>query len=185
MDDNELMILVKDGNKEAFETLVKKYMPQAKAFACKYVHDSFIAEDIVQESFVDVYIQRFSFDQQYKFSTYLYTIIRNKAVNYLKKNKELSMSDLNEGVEISFFEQKLINEDTPETEYFRKEELSDLMSVMERLNKTEREMLYLYAVKECTYKEISEKLGMTVMQVKIKLFRARKKLREGSVRNGL
>lgn len=55
MDDNELMFQVRAGNKEAYEILMKKYMSQAKTFAYKYVHDSFAAEDIVQESFVDIY----------------------------------------------------------------------------------------------------------------------------------
>lgn len=63
MDDNELMLLDRDGNKEAYEILMKKYISQAKAFACKYVHDSCAAEDIVQESFADIYVQRFRFDR--------------------------------------------------------------------------------------------------------------------------
>lgn len=184
MDDNELMMQVRDGNKEAYEILVKKYMSQAKAFAYKYVRDSFAAEDIVQESFVDVYIQRFQFNQQFKFSTYLYTIIKNKAINYLKKNKELSMSNLNENAKMPSVEQKFINADTPETEFFKKEELSGLMHAVKGLNKMERDLLYLYAVEEYSYKEISKKLGITVMQVKIGLFRARKKLRERSAGNG-
>ena len=61
MDDNELMRLVREGSKEAYEILMKKYISQAKAAACKYVHDSHAAEDIVQESFADIYVQRFSF----------------------------------------------------------------------------------------------------------------------------
>ena len=53
------------------------------------------------------------------------------------------------------------------------------MSAIQRLNEDEKNMLYLYAVEERSYKEIASKLGITVMKVKIKIFRARKKLREG------
>lgn len=179
MDDNELMLLVRDGNKEAYETLMKKYMSQAKAFACKYVHDSYAAEDLVQESFADIYVQRFSFDRQYSFSTYLYAIIKNKAMNYLKKNRELPMSSFDEESGIPLLEQKLIDPATPETEYFKKTDLRELMDAIQSLKEDEKNLLYLYAAEECTYKEIAGKLGITVTQVKIKLFRARKKLREG------
>ena len=179
MDDKEWMLLVRDGNKEAYEVLIKKHMSQAKAFALKYVHDTYAAEDIVQESFADIYVQRFNFDQQYSFSTYLYAIIRNKAMNYLKKNRELPMSSFEEQTETPLLEQKLIEDVTPETEYFRKTELRELMSAIQKLNEDEKNLLYLFAAEECTYKEIAGKLGITVTQVKIKLFRARKKLREG------
>lgn len=178
MDDNELMIQVRDGNKAAYEILMKKYMSQAKTFAYKYVHDSFAAEDIVQESFADIYVQRFSFNRQFKFSTYLYSIIKNKSMNYLKKNRELPLSSFGEETEIPLLEQKLINFDTPENEYIKKAEYGELMSAIQRLNKDEKNMLYLYAVEERSYKEIAKKLSITVMNVKIKIFRARKKLRE-------
>ena len=181
MNDNELMLLVKNGNKEAYEILMTKYMSQAKSFAWKYVHDSYAAEDIVQESFADIYMQRFSFNQQYNFSTYLYAIIKNKALNYLKKNRELPMSSFDEQAEIPILEQKLIDPMTPETEYFKKTDLLELMDAIQRLKEDEKNLLYLYAAEECTYKEIAEKLGITVMQVKIRLFRIRKKIKGGKV----
>ena len=183
MDDNELMLLVRDGNKEAYEILMKKYMVQAQTFAYRYVHDSYTAEDIVQESFADIYVQRFRFDPKYPFSTYLFAIIRNKSLNHLKKNKELSMSSLGEETEISLLEQKLVNSVTPETAYFDKADLRELMSAIQNLREDERTILYLYAAEEYSYREIAEKLCITVMQVKIKLFRARKKLREGKAGN--
>lgn len=148
MDDNELMLLVRNGNKKVYEILMKKYMSPAKTFACNYVHDSYAAEDIVQESFTDIYIQRFSFDQQYSFSTYLYAIIKNKAMNYLKKNRELPMSSLDEQNETPIMEQKLIDMATPETAYFKKTDFQELMSAIQRLKEDEKNLLYLYAVEE-------------------------------------
>ena len=179
MDDKELMLLVRYGNKEAYEVLIKKHMSQAKTFACQYVHDAYAAEDIVQESFADIYVQRSNFDQQYSFSTYLYAIIKNKAMNYLKKNRELPMSSLDEQNETPIMEQKFIDMATPETEYLEKTDFQELMSAIQRLKEDEKNMLYLYAFEEWTYKEIAAKLGISVIQVKNKIFRARKKLREG------
>ena len=99
-------------------------------------------------------------------------------MNYLKKNRELPLSSFGEETEIPLLEQKLINFDTPENEYIKKAEYGELMSAIQRLNKEEKNMLYLYAVEERSYKEIAKKLSITVMNVKIKIFRARKKLRE-------
>lgn len=179
MDDNELMLLVRDGNKEAYEILMKKYISQAKAFACKYVHDPYAAEDIVQDSFADIYVQRFRFDRQYSFSAYLYGIVKNKAMNWLKKNRELPMSGFEEQTGISYIEQELVDTETPETAYFQKADFRELMDAVQRLGEEEKQLLYLYAAEERSYKEIAAALGITVAQVKIKLFRARKKLREG------
>lgn len=179
MDDNELMLLVRDGNKEAYEILMKKYISQAKAFACKYVHDPYAAEDIVQDSFADIYVQRFHFDRRYSFSAYLYGIVKNKAMNWLKKNRELPMSGFEEQTGISYIEQELVDMETPETAYFQKADFRELMDAVQRLGEEEKQLLYLYAAEERSYKEIAAALGITVAQVKIKLFRARKKLREG------
>lgn len=179
MDDHELMLLTRDGNKEAYEILMKKYISQAKAFACQYVHDIHAAEDIVQESFVDIYLQRFSFDCRYAFSAYLRGIIRNKAINYLKKKRELPASCFEEQDQEPLLERELVDAATPETEYFKKADFHDLMEAVERLGEGEKKLLYLYAAEERSYKEIAQRLGITVMQVKIRLFRARKKLREG------
>lgn len=178
MDDNELMLLTRDGNKEAYEILMKRYISQAKAIACRYVHDVHAAEDIVQESFVDIYLQRFSFDCRYRFSAYLKGIIRNKAMNYLKKNRELPASCFCRQDEEPLLERELVDTATPETEYLKKADFSELLEAVQRLSEEERDLLYLYAAKECSYREIAQRLGLTVMQVKIKLFRARKKLRE-------
>ena len=183
MNDNELMLKVRDGNKDAYEIIMNKYMTQAISFANKYVHDSFAAEDIVQDSFVDVYMQRLNFKQEYQFSTYLYAIVKNKSINYLKMNKEILMSSFSETMEIQIEEKKFINLSTPETQYFQKAEHLQLLSTIHRLNADERNMLYLYAVDECSYKEIAEKSGKTVAQVKIKIFRLRKKLKKWGEEN--
>lgn len=178
MDDNELMLRVRAGDKEAYEILIKKYMKQAISFACQYVRDSYAAEDIVQESFADIYMQRFEFDQRYKFSTYLFAIIKNKARNYLKRNREIVVSDFAEETERPVIERTFITEDTPETVYFQKAELQEVHEAIKKLKKEEQNILYLYAVEECSYKEIAVLLGQSVVQIKIKLFRARKKIRE-------
>lgn len=179
MDDNMLMLQVRNGNKQAFETLMKRHMSGAVSFANKYVHDSYTAEDIAQESFADIYIQRYEFNQQYKFSTYLYAIIKNKSLNYLKKHRELLINSTDEYMEAFIEEKRFVNYVTPETEFFKNEGCLELLDEMDKLKEDEKTMLYLYAVDERSYKEIAERLGKTVAQVKTGIFRARKKIRKG------
>ncbi len=68
---------------------------------------------------LQIYIQRFQFDQSFRFSTYLYMIIKNKSMNYLKKNRELPLSSFDEEKEVPVLEQKLVSFDTPEKEYLQ------------------------------------------------------------------
>ena len=182
MDDKELMLQTQNGNQEAYELLIKKYLSQAIAFAYRYVHDSYAAEDIVQESFADIYVQRFQYNQQFQFSTYLFAVIKNKAFTYLKKQKELTMSSLGDEAEEAYLDKRLIETRSPEEEYFQKIEVQAKLEAIQQLKDEERKLLYLYAVEECSYKEIAEKTGESLMQVKIKLHRARKKIKERGTR---
>ena len=181
MDDNKLMQEIRNGNKQAFELLMRRYRTPAIFFANKYVHDLDAAEDIVQESFADIYIQRYEFDQQYRFSTYFYTIVKHRSLNYRKKHRELLLSSMDEDTEISIEEKHFVNPVTPESEYFKQVRYAGLLEALDSLKEEERMILYLYAVAQQSYKEIAEKMQKSVAQVKISIFRARKKIRKWEV----
>ena len=79
-------------------------------------------------------------------------------------------------------DKRLIDSRSPEEEYFQKIEVQAKLEAIQQLKAEERKLLYLYAVEECSYKEIAEKTGESLMQVKIKLHRARKKIKERGTR---
>ena len=89
-----------DGDKGGLEELIALYQHGLLRFIYGYVHDTGVAEDIMQEVFVEIYCRR-SFKEQsdVAFKTYLYTIARNKSLNAIKKRKrkrELSLDALME-----------------------------------------------------------------------------------------
>ncbi len=89
-DDNILMEETNRGNKEAFERLVLKHRKKAIGFAFSFLKDVHMAEDIVQESFAVIYINRSKYEPKNTFKTFLFTIIKNRCIDYWRKNKDYS-----------------------------------------------------------------------------------------------
>ncbi len=86
-EDNALMQFVQQGDRTAFETLMIKHRVAATYFANSFIHDIDISEDIVQESFISVYMSRMNYKPIHTFKTYLFTVVRNHAIDYLRKKK--------------------------------------------------------------------------------------------------
>ena len=85
--DQELYLLFLKNDNEAFNMLVKKYRKSLISFIIKYVKNIEIAEDLAQDAFVYMLINKKEYDFKYTFKTYLYTIAKSRAINYLKKKK--------------------------------------------------------------------------------------------------
>ena len=167
-DDNELMRLVQDGSHRAFEQLVLKYRKQAEMFCSSIIRDSTAAQDIVQDSFADIYMQRMRYKFSCGFQTYLWTIIKNKSIDYLRKKNhqpEVSIEGVDEGV----------SNDSPEQIYLVHERELQIRQLMTALKKEYRDVLYLYAVEDLSYQEIAVRLNNPLPQIKILIYRARKK----------
>lgn len=94
IDDNTIMNIVKSGDKKVFEELVIRHRLKALRFAPKYVKEEFIAEDIIQDSFALIYVKRMEYNNTYSFKTFLYTVIRNKCIDYLRKQKLVNIDDI-------------------------------------------------------------------------------------------
>lgn len=80
--DQELYLAFLKNDNEAFTTLVKKYRKVLISFIIKYVKNIEIAEDLAQDTFVYMLINKKEYDFKYTFKTYLYTIAKSRAINY-------------------------------------------------------------------------------------------------------
>lgn len=80
------------GDEKAFEKLIDRYLKQLYNFTFQLVGDQNVAQDLVQEVFVKMWKHLASFDQNKKFSTWLYAIAKNAAYDWLKKKKALPFS---------------------------------------------------------------------------------------------
>ncbi|WP_299311725.1 RNA polymerase sigma factor [uncultured Aquimarina sp.] len=164
---------IQQGDLEALSYIIDKYKDMVYNIALKIVKNSIEAEDIAQESFIKVYQQIHSFKKKSKFSTWLYTITYRTALYDLRKNKINTQTLINEDHEklkspaISQ-EESLQNKDK---QYFVKLAIDSLSS-------TEGLLITLFYIDENSIEEIQIITGLSKANIKIKLFRARKKLRK-------
>jgi RNA polymerase sigma-70 factor (ECF subfamily) len=161
-----MMVLVQGGDREAFETLVLRHRIPAIRFAQRYIRDEFTAEDIVQDSFTIIYVKRMAYNTKYSFKTFLYTIIRNKCIDYLRKIKHQSLEEVE--IIASSAEEVVID----------KEERKEVRRLVSTLNEEYQRAIYLYEYEDMSYKEIAKIMNKTVAQIKITIFRARKKIQK-------
>lgn len=97
-DDNVLMEQTKNGDSKDFEKLVLRHREKAIGFAFSLLTDVHMAEDIVQESFAAIYINRNRYKDKNTFKTFLFAVIRNKCIDFIRKNKDfniVSLEDVN------------------------------------------------------------------------------------------
>ena len=172
-EDNISMEKVKDGDKSAYEELVIKHRAAAVSFAYSYISDLYEAEDIVQECFVKIYINRTEYKPSSTFKTYLFTVIRNRCIDYLRQNKKSRLTNLDDVAEIS----NISNTDTPENSLIQSERINLIFSHLESLPDDYRTALYLFAVDQMSYSQIAGIMRKSTPQIKIIIHRARKKLK--------
>jgi len=168
-DDNLIIARVLDGDVKAFTLLVDSYKDIAFTMACRLLANREDAEEVVQDSFVKIYRSLASYRQESKFSTWLYRIVYNTAISKLRlrKNKFSSLDDntIDACYEIS-------------EEIYENDNSVILNMAMKKLTEEERAILTLFYLNESDINEIHKITGLSKTNIKVKLFRARKKLQE-------
>jgi RNA polymerase sigma factor (sigma-70 family) len=142
----------------------------AYTIALKILRNQEEAEDAAQESFIKAYQQIHSFQGNSKFSTWLYTIVYRTSVSKLQKNRIVTFAiddELNEDYTYDYSNTQLEQLQINEQSKFIKQ-------AIRKLPETEALLITLFYMNENTVKEIEEITGMTVSNIKVKLFRARK-----------
>lgn len=160
---------VRSGDKKAFEELVLLHRKSAIGFAYRLIKDSYLSEDIVQESFAAIYINRNTYKPKNSFKTFLFAIVRNKCIDYLRKNNGIISTD--------YYEMNLASEDlSPDKLIEHKQKLAHAKKLLDKLKTEYRTAFYLYEYDGFSYKEIAEIMGKSLPQVKIIIYRARNKI---------
>ncbi|MDO5521711.1 MAG: sigma-70 family RNA polymerase sigma factor [bacterium] len=157
---------------QGFEQLVIKYKDHVIYFVRRYVNDIHIAEDVAQDAFVDVYLYKERYDFSSSFKTYLFTIARNKAVDYVRRNAKHMNQMVLEDMEVSD------DEKTLEEKVITDEMQKMLHENIRKLKPEIQVLINLTYFEQMSGKEVAKILGMTEGQVKVKLHRARKQLAE-------
>ncbi len=163
---------VLDGRVNAFSVLVERHKNLVYTIAYRMIKNKEQAEEVAQDSFIKAFKSLSNYRGDAKFSTWLYTIVYRKSLDAIKSAKRMVTSELIE--EISEGEIEMVGDALSYLQAKeRKEIISD--SIM-KLPKDEAAIITLYYFEEKSVKEIVEIIGLTADNVKIKLYRSRKKL---------
>ncbi len=163
---------VLEGNVNAFSVLVEKYQNLVYTVVYRVVKNKEIAEEVAQDTFVKAFRSLQKYRGEAKFSTWLYTIAYRKSLDAIKSNKRIMSSELIE--EINEGEIEVV---TDALNYLQVKERKQIIadSIL-KLPEEEAAIVTLYYFDEKSIKEIVEIIGLSQDNVKIKLYRSRKKL---------
>ena len=182
LDDAQVMLRVRDGDDAAFNYLVERYRRAMISFMFRMVHNAAIAEELAQEVFLRVYRSRSSYAADAKFTTWLYRIATNLAVNHARDHKHerpevkasLDAVDEETGLSIDVADER----PNIEQEILRRERLSAIRQQVEALPERQRIAVMMHKYQEMDYRQIAEVLHLSESATKSLLFRAYETLRQ-------
>jgi RNA polymerase sigma-70 factor (ECF subfamily) len=166
------------GDRPAFEQLVRRYQGGLYRYLYHLLGgDRGRAEELTQETFLKVFCHITSYDPERKFSTWLFAIARNLAFDDLKRSRPLPFSSFSETDDGAvWIENRVAEERTPATICIENEEQHLIMKAVSSLPPDYRDVVILRYFEGLPYLEIAEILGCPVTTIKIRLFRAKKRL---------
>lgn len=163
-----------NGDNNAYSFLVDKYKGMAYTVALKIMRNTEDAEDVAQESFIKAFQKIHSFKRDAKFSTWLYTIVYRTAVYNLRKNK-IPTEQINEHIT----ENRSIEEKgTLELELQDQLISKCIKEAIYNLPRLESLLITLFYINENSIAEISKITDLSESNIKVKLYRARKKMKK-------
>lgn len=183
--DRELVAIAIDGFDGSFEELVRRYQRPISAYVYRMVGNYESALDLTQEIFIKVYNSLNRYRAEFKFSTWIYKIAHNAAVDHLRRSATREQS-LVLGPEGDTYDLPLESARmNPEQESERKERRGEIEAVVRALPANYRELIILRHSQDLSYEEIVEVTGLPLGTVKNRLFRAREMMRQQFVDKGI
>jgi RNA polymerase sigma-70 factor, ECF subfamily len=177
-EDRELVRRAQQEDKAAFEELIRRHQQRVFAVAGGILRRREDVEDISQQVFVKAYFSLKRFDQRAAFSTWLYKITVNECWDLLRKKKVRPLvyeSDLSEEQARQVSSSELAQNPGPDISQ-RLEAQEQVARLLEGLDERDRLMLMLKEVEGFSIEEIAEVLELNANTVKVRLFRARRRI---------
>jgi RNA polymerase sigma-70 factor, ECF subfamily len=180
--DAEVMLRVKAGDQSAFDYLVQKYRRPLVSFMYRMARNTAVAEDLAQEVFLRVYRSRQTYEASAKFTTWLYRIATNLAVNHARDTRherpEVTVSldepDEESGTTLDVADGTI----TAEEALVRRERMLAIRAKVEALPERQKLAVIMHKYQQMDYKQISDVLKLSESATKSLLFRAYETLRE-------
>jgi RNA polymerase sigma-70 factor (ECF subfamily) len=183
--DRELVVTAARGLEGSFEELVKRYQRPISAYVYRMVGDYETALDLTQEIFIKIYASLSRYRPEFKFSTWIYKIAHNAAIDHLRRSSGRERS-LTGGTDAEPYELPLECDGlSPEQQSEREERRGEIEMVVRSLPTAYRELIVLRHSQDLTYEEIVEVTGLPLGTVKNRLFRAREMMRQQFISRGI
>lgn len=166
-EDAQLVARTLGGDRSAFEALVAAHLTRAQAVARAVLGNQAATDDVVQEAFLRAYDRLGQLTEPATFPSWLATIVRHEAVNWLRRSARVRNVELSEA-------DARVRSDAEEPA--EDPLLEPLRRALSRLSPDYREILALKYEAGCDYQKIAETLGLSLANVEKKLYRARQAL---------
>jgi len=177
--DEEIVELIVAGDIELFAKIIERYQTKLIIYTRRITYSQQGAEDVVQETFIKSYQNLNGFKMNKKFSSWIYRIAHNEAVNYVRKHhREITVSDE------AWFDTKPSELASVEIELDKKISNQALASAMKDLPLKYREPIMLHAIEGKSYEEVSDILRIPKATVGTRINRAKSKLEASLMKKG-
>ena len=175
LSDEQLVVLVLQGQSQAFEILVERYQKQVFALAYRLGGDYDEAKDMAQEAFVRIYQELARFDANRSFFPWMYRVAHNTCVNLLHKRPKESVP-LDAVYDLAASDTS--TERSPIAHYEQVEINDTINGALQQLPENYRLPLIMKYLEDMSYQEIAEQLELPVSTIETRLFRGRKMLKK-------
>lgn len=173
LSDEQIIDSIKKGNKCDFALLVDRYKDRAYSLLKRMMKNQMDAEEVLQDSFMKAYSSLGTFRFESKFSTWFYKICYNTALSALagkKRQVEKEMSSIEDHFDLGYDDNMIYSQTENVREYVHK--LIDKLPVRNAL------VLIMFYIDDMSLKDISEVLGISLVNTKVMLHRSRNSLRD-------
>jgi len=164
LSDEEIVEIVRTKDREVYAEIIKRYQKKLLRYASYIMGDEEKAADVVQESFIKAYVNLNGFDEKKKFSSWMYRIVHNEAMNLVGKHKKQQgfdeATDYDSGINL-------------EDDLIKKELIRHTQQCLKRMPILYREPLSLFFLEEKSYEEISDILRIPIGTVGTRVNRAK------------
>lgn len=160
-----------DGDESAFAEILEQYGASLILFINGYVKNVTVAEDLMEDTFCELIFHKNRYRGKSSFKTYIFSIARNKAVTYLKKNSR--RADL----PVENYEKELSDIDSLERDVLKSDEKRAVYEALNKINHDYGIVLHLLYFENMAYEEIAEVLRKNNKQIKNLAYRGRKALK--------
>jgi RNA polymerase sigma-70 factor (ECF subfamily) len=174
------------GRDESFEELVRRYQRPIVSYVYRMTGNYESALDLTQEVFIKVYSSLARYRPEYKFSTWIYRIAHNTAIDHLRKHSTREQELEATTPEGETYERPYASSaPTPEEESVQAARRAEIEDVIGALPASYRELIVLRHAHDMSYDEIAEVTGLPLGTVKNRIFRAREAMRLPLIERGI